>query len=89
MSRPLYMRSEKAMFTNVGEDILALNVHDGQCYGMEKVSAAVWRLLAEPTDVERICESLVEQYEVEPALCRADVERLMAQFQSEGLIQEV
>lgn len=89
MSATLYKLSDKALFTSLGDDIVALNVEDGQCYGMEKVTAEVWRLLAEPTNIERLCDRLVELYEVEPAVCRADVERLIAQLRREGLVESV
>ena len=89
MSDPIYKLSDKALFTSLGDDIVALNVERGQCYGMEKVTAEVWRLLAEPTDVDHLCDRLVEIYEVEPALCRADVQRLLEQLQSEGLVETV
>ena len=89
MSGPVYKLSGKALFTAVGEDIVALNVDDGQCYGMERVTAAVWRLLEKPMSIDTICERLVELYAVDPAVCRADVERLFGQLRSEGLIEEV
>ena len=89
MSGPIYKLSDKALFTAVGEDIVALNVNDGQCYGMEKVTAAVWRLLDTPMSMDQICDRLVALYAVEPDVCRADVERLFGQLRSEGLIEEV
>lgn len=89
MTDALYKLSGKALFTSLGDDIVALNVADGQCYGMEKVTADVWRLLAEPIGIDRICDRLIELYEVEPALCRSDVEQLIAQFQREGLVEAV
>lgn len=89
MSDALYKLSEKALFTSLGDDVVALNVENGQCYGMEKVTAEVWRLLAEATGIDRICDRLIELYEVEPEVCRADVERLIAQFRKEGLVVTV
>ena len=89
MSGAAYKLSDKALFTAVGEDIVALNVNDGQCYGMEKVTAAVWRLLDTPMSMDQICDRLVALYAVEPDVCRADVERLIGQLRSEGLIEEV
>jgi hypothetical protein len=89
VSEPIYKLSDKALFTSLGDDIVALNVEGGQCYGMEKVSAEVWRLLAEPTDLNRLCARLVELYEVEPAVCRTEVERLIDQLRSEGLVETV
>ena len=89
MDVEFYCRSEKALFSSVGDDIVALHVDNGRCYGMENVTAAVWNVLAEPTDIPGICNRLCELYDVEPALCRADVERLISQFRGEGLVKAV
>lgn len=86
---PRYKRSEKAIFTEVGSDIVALHVERGHCYGLEKVTAAVWKLLAEPASLDEICRHLIGAYEVDPKVCRADVERLIGQFRNEGLIEAV
>ncbi|MFL6751759.1 MAG: PqqD family protein [Sphingomicrobium sp.] len=89
MTKPLYKRSKEAIFAEVADDIVALHVERGQSYGMEKVTAAVWRLLADPTDVESICAELTSLYEVEPDTCQAEVARLIAQFEKEGLVEKV
>ena len=89
MSEQLYRRSQKALFSSVGDDIVALHVDNGHCYGMEKVTATVWELLAEPTSATALCEQLTALYEVEPDVCRADVERLLSDFRKEGLIEPV
>ena len=89
MSGPTYKLSGKALFTAVGEDIVALNVDDGQCYGMEKVTAAVWRLLETPMNIDDICQRLMALYAVDPEVCRADVKRLFDQLRGEGLVEEV
>ena len=81
------MRSGQALSADVGEDVVALHVARGHCYGMEKVAAAVWNLLAEPIDLDRICEQLVQRYDVDAGTCRAEVGALLAQFESEGLIE--
>jgi|tagenome__1003787_1003787.scaffolds.fasta_scaffold20978312_4 hypothetical protein len=89
MSSELYRRSERVLFSSIGDDIVALHVENGQCYGMESVTVAVWNLLAEPTDIPTICSRLHEIYDVEPDICRADVERLVSQFRTEGLVETV
>ena len=35
------------LFANVGDDVVALNIEGGQCYGMDKIAGTVWGLLAE------------------------------------------
>ena len=82
-----FVRSNEAIFSEVGADIVALNISGGFAYGMEKVTADVWRLLEQPRDVDGICKALLEQYDVDPAVCRDDVSRLLEQLRSEGLIE--
>ena len=85
----MYQRSNAAIFADVGDDIVALHVRRGQCYGMDKVTARVWTLLAEPLDLDAICSDLIELYHVEADLCRGEVARLLEQMQKEGLVERV
>ena len=87
MSEQLYRRSDEALFSSVGDDIVALHVENGHCYGMEKVTADVWELLARPIGLSDICERLIGMYDVEPEQCRAEVQRLLDQLCSEGLVE--
>lgn len=89
MKTKLFRRSPEALFCPVGTDIVVLSVQRGQCYGMEKVTARVWDLLADPINIDGICDQLLELYDVEPEVCRADVETLIGQFRNEGLVEEV
>lgn len=82
-----FKRSNEALFATVGADVVALNVQNGRAYGMENVTVAVWNLLAEPLSVESICERLIEEYDVEPDVCRLQIEQLMDQLSNEGLIE--
>lgn len=84
-----YKRSEQALHSEVGRDVVALHIDRGQCYGMENVTADVWRLLAEPSDLDTICEQLQDRYDVDPNVCRGDIATLLVQMQSEGLIEPI
>ena len=85
----MYQRSPEAIFSEVGGDIVALNVARGACYGMEQVTASIWQLLAEPVTLEQLCARLVEMYEVDPATCRGDVEALLGELEAEGMVQRM
>ena len=89
MSGQLYKRSSEALFAQVADDFVALHVERGHSYGMEKVTAAVWRLLEQPTDVESICTELIGQYEVDEETCRREVGQLMRQLEEQGLVEAV
>ena len=86
MTPPLFMRNASTLFTSVGDDIVALSVQKGQCYGMEQVTATVWNLLERPIGIDEIATKVSEVYDVETDQCRADIEQLVAQLKDEGLV---
>lgn len=83
----MYQRSQEAIFSEVGEDIVALNVERGNCYGMEQVTASVWQLLSSPQTLDQICARLVEIYDVDPQTCQTEVQTLIDDLEAEGLIR--
>ena len=81
-----YQRNERTLFSAVGEDIVALNVEKGFCYGMENVAAQIWGMLEQPVDVETICRQLIEKFEVAPETCRHEVNDFIQRLRDEGLV---
>ena len=84
---PRIIRCDDLLEADVNGEIVALHIDKGQCYGMNGVASRVWQLLAEPTSAEQICATLAAEYEVDPATCRADVDALLADLKTEGLIR--
>ena len=87
MNDLLYARRDDTLFAPVGDDIVALNIEQGQCYGMADVSAAVWELLGDAIGLDAICSQLMTRFEVDADTCRTEVRRLLDQMLGEGLIE--
>jgi hypothetical protein len=81
------IRCDDLLEADVNGEIVALHIEKGQCYGMNGVASRIWALLAEPTSPGEICAKLSAEYDVEPATCRADVDALLEDLRSEGLIK--
>jgi hypothetical protein len=75
------------MSTEVGDDVVALQAERGFAYGMEEVTAAVWRLLQEPHDLDAIVAALTAEYDVSEAQCREEVGALLNRMIAEGLVE--
>jgi hypothetical protein len=86
-TRARIIRCDDLLEADVNGEIVALHVEKGQCYGMNAVASRVWALLSEPTSPEQICATLSQEFDVDPGTCRTDVEALLADFRSEGLIK--
>jgi len=87
MNETRYRRSEQALSADVGDDVVALHVANGACYGMEKVASDVWQLLDKPTGLDAICQEIVGRYEVDPDVCHAEVGQLIDELVREGLVE--
>lgn len=70
----------------IDNEIVALNVESGICYGLNPVGARVWKLIEEPARIGDVCDKLLTEYIVEPDTCRREVLELVEELMSEGLI---
>jgi Coenzyme PQQ synthesis protein D (PqqD) len=70
----------------IESEIVALNIENGTCYGLNRVGSRIWNFLAEPIRIRDICAKLVTEYKVEPAVCERQVLDLLEELHSQGLI---
>ena len=82
-----YQRRADVMFTTVSDEVLALDVQQGQCFGMNAVASEVWTLLAEPRTLDEVCISVSARFEVTPEQCRSEIGGLLEQMRDEKLIE--
>jgi hypothetical protein len=70
-----------------GEELILLNLRDGIYYGLDQVGTRIWELIKRPVTVSRIRDTIVSEYEVDPARCERDLRELLADLQRKGLIE--
>lgn len=75
--------------SNVEGETVILELDRGTYYGLDAVGARVWSLIQEPRSVASVRDALVEEYDVDPARCEADVLALLAQLEETGLVEVV
>jgi len=85
-SATLVVRDASFMEAEVDDEIVALSIEKGTCYGLNSVGARIWRMLANPIRIADICKALVIEYEVDPETCEREVLDLLAELLAEGII---
>lgn len=68
-----------------GETVL-LNLESGVYYGLDVVGTRVWQLLLRGDTVARICNTMLDEYDVGPDVLRDDVMRLVGELRERGII---
>ena len=79
-------RNRETLSAEVDEEVVALDVARGACYGLDSISARIWGMIAEPVAISEVCEALMEIYQVDPDQCRREVLDLFAEMTAEGLV---
>ena len=78
--------SHQASCDLVGEAVI-LNLDSGIYYGLDSVGTRIWNLLRNETTVAAIRDALVEEYDVAPEVCLADLFRLLRDLSKAGLVE--
>ena len=70
----------------VADDVAILSLRDGCYYGLNPVGARIWNLIQQPIEVEEIVSTILEEYDVAPEKCQADVTRMLNELAARGLL---
>lgn len=80
--------SSSLVSADIGEEeIILLHLANGRYFGLQDVSARVWRLLESPKTVGEIERILLDEYDIEVERCHAEVMRLLSDLLDEGLVE--
>lgn len=70
-------------------DQVVLNVTSGHYFRLQSTGGRIWELLREPVRVDRILETIVEEYDTERSGCERDLIEFLGELKNRGLIQIV
>lgn len=70
----------------LGDKVVAVNVESGEYYTMNATASSVWKLLAEGKPADEITAAICGEYEADPATVGADIDRQIAEWKENGLI---
>lgn len=75
--------------SDLGGEIVVLDLEAGSYYGLNEVGARVWELVREPRVVREVQATIGDEYDVAPDRARRDVLAVLQQLADEALIEVV
>jgi hypothetical protein len=78
--------SQHVVFRDLEGEMVLLNLASGVYFGLDPVGTRIWRLIAEHRSVAEIADTLTAEYEVDAAICRADLERFLVTLADNELL---
>ena len=82
-------RTDGVIEAEIDNEIVALSIERGTCYGMNAVASRIWHVLQNPITVDEICKTLIAEYAVDRSVCEQQVLDLLEDLRAEGLIRNV
>lgn len=88
MANVKYRRAIELMEAALGDELVALDPMNGECYGFNEVANAIWQALAEPKSFEDLRAELLAHYEVSKEECTRDLREVLDDMIGKGLVQK-
>jgi PqqD family protein of HPr-rel-A system len=81
-----FVRSDQPLTADVDGEAILLDPTTGEFYALRGTAGAIWDLLAEPRSLDDLVSKLATTYDVDPDVCRTEVERFVGKLAESGLI---
>jgi hypothetical protein len=83
----MYERAVNLLEAEVADELLALDASAGECFAFNNVGASIWRHLSEPTSLADLRNKLLDEYEVSPDQCDAELTVFLDVLTQRGLLR--
>ena len=86
-ARSTVVTAKEQLWCDLAGEAAILNLQNGVYYGLDPVGARIWNLIQTPRTVSELRDTLLQEYDVDPALCERDLLALLQSLAAEGLIE--
>jgi hypothetical protein len=80
------MRTDGFVEAEIDNEIVAISIEHGTCYGLNQVGSQIWNLIAGSVRIRDLIAALLNEYQVDPDVCERQVLDLLEELRAEGLI---
>jgi hypothetical protein len=80
-------RVQNLLSTELDQETVLMSIDAGAYYGLEGPARSIWKILETPMTFSALVDRLVEEYQVSPETCAADLERFLSEMEREGLLR--
>ena len=80
-------RVQNMLSTELDQETVLMSIDAGAYYGLEGPARSIWEILETPLTFSALVDRLVEEYQVSPETCAADLERFLSEMEREGLLR--
>jgi len=80
-------RTGEMIEAEVDGELVALHVDNGTCYGFNGTATRIWALIEQPRRLSELKEELLQEFDVDPSTCEAQLNDLLDELAADGLVE--
>jgi len=84
--KSIYSLNPDVVFKRLEDRMVLVDLKSNQIFELNSTGARVWELLQEGVSVDTLIDRLEAEFEADPATLRTEIESLLSDLLSEGLI---
>ena len=84
-----FIQNKAIVQSQIGEEVVMLDMESGFYFGLNSVASVVWSLLADEIGFEKLIDQLIAQFDVERSVCEAETQELLDQMLEKNIIRKV
>ena len=83
----LVQRRSGLIQAEVDDELVALHIDQGACYGFNPTATRIWAMIETPRRLTDLRDALLRDYDVEPEACERQLVALLGQLEQDGLVE--
>ncbi|WP_425072743.1 PqqD family protein [Sagittula sp. S175] len=83
----IYRASAQSVACAYGDGVAILSLKSNRYFSLDPVGTVVWTQLEKDADINGLVEAVTQEFDVEPEVCREDIEQLLASMLNAELIE--
>jgi hypothetical protein len=87
VASPAITRNPDVVYQEVEGELVLLDLETEATYALNEVGARCWELLADHDDLDAVVVALLEEFDVDEATLRADLDKLLARLRAADLVR--
>lgn len=87
MTATTYERAIDLLEAELGDELVALSVDDGNCFGFNAAATSVWRALEQPRSFDDLKAILLAQFDVPAEQCAGELQSLLDDMIAKDLVR--
>lgn len=80
-------KSESFVESSVDGEAILMHLDEGSFSSLKSTGLRIWEMLDRPKPVSTICDALLEEFDVDEAVCRQQTVEFLEGLRSRGLIE--